>query len=82
MVLNEVNKGTGGFGCNTIATAAVNNAAFTGNDLARFEVEDIAANIHSFTNKLMANNQEYWMYSLRPLIPIINVQVCPTDGCK
>jgi len=63
-----------------IAAVAANQMPFTGYDVSRFEIVDIAADFIHRTDKLMPHMHGNLNRFLSPVIPVINVNIGAANG--
>ena len=61
--------------------AAADDVAFSRNKFARIEVVDVRADLDNFTDELMSDRHRYRNGLTRPVVPLIDVNVGPTDPC-
>ena len=65
----------------TVATVTAGDMAFARNAIADFEAFHFLTNTYHFTDIFMAYDHRHRDGFLRPLIPVIDVNVSPADGC-
>src|SRR5688572_6982859 len=63
-----------------VAAESAHNMAFAGNDLAGLEVVDVGSHAHDLAHELMADDHRNRNGALRPLVPVIDVNVRSADA--
>ena len=69
------------FACMAIPTVVANNMAFSGNAVSLFKLCDTFSYSVNNSKKLVPGDKGDRNDVLGPFIPVINVEVCTTDGC-
>ncbi len=66
-----------------IAASAAHDVAFAADQVAGMEIVDVGSDLHDFADELVADGHGYGNGALRPLIPVVDVQIGPADtGAK
>ena|SRR5579875_1765525 len=61
--------------CKAIAAMAANHVSFSADNVTWKEVGDVSADLHNLADELMANHKRHRNSLLRPIIPLINVEI-------
>ena len=63
-----------------VTAVAAGNMAFTGDAIANLEAFHFLADTHHFTDIFVTDNHRYRNGFLRPLVPVVDVNVSTADG--
>src|SRR2546421_8593465 len=66
----------------TVSTMTTNDMSLAAHHLPRKKVRDICADFDNLTHKLMAHNHRHGNGFLRPIVPLVNMQVSAADSCS
>jgi hypothetical protein len=68
--------------CHAVSAMSADDVTFTTDNVADLEVMDIASDLNDLADEFVA--YDHWNRNrfLRPGIPFVNVQICPTDSCS
>ncbi len=64
----------------TIAAAPADHVPFPADQIAGMKIGDVGADFHDFSAEFVPDDQRHVNRVLRPLIPIVNVQVGAADS--
>jgi hypothetical protein len=64
----------------TVAAAPTGNMTLSADDIARMKVIHVGADFHNLANKLMTDHHRHRNRLLRPLIPVVDMDVCPANA--
>src|SRR5581483_3337381 len=64
----------------TVAAAAAGDVAFAADDVAGMEVVDIGSNGDNLSDELVADHHGHWNGLLRPLVPVVDMNVGAADA--
>src|SRR5579862_2769429 len=63
-----------------VPAASANHVAFAADNISRMQIHDIRAHLRDFADELVADDCRYRNRGLRPLVPIVDVQVGPANA--
>ena len=63
-----------------IAASAADDVALPANDIAREEIVDVRANLYDAAGEFVAYGHRYGDGALRPIVPLVNVDVRPANA--
>ncbi len=63
-----------------IAASPAHDVAFAADDFARLKIGNVRADGDDFADKFVADDHRHGDRLLRPRVPVVNVQVSPTDA--
>ncbi len=63
-----------------IAAAAADHVAFAAHQIARVEIADVGAHLHDLADKLVADRHRHRNGALRPLVPIVDMNIGAADA--
>src|SRR5580693_3952820 len=64
----------------TIAASSADHVTFSTDDIAGMKIGDVRSGFDDFTDKLVANRHRHRNGALRPIVPFINMDVCPANS--
>src|ERR1700677_2268929 len=66
----------------TVSAAAAHYVAFTAHAVADLKVADVRTRLDNLAYKLMPDHQRDGDRLPRPIIPLVDMQVCSADACS
>jgi hypothetical protein len=64
----------------TVPTSPTDHVTFTTDDLAGMKVHDVGANFRDLADEFVSDNHGDGDCLLCPIVPLIDMDVCPTDS--